>query len=59
VKTGSLGRVLLVAKVNGSGNHRLAKSAIELLDLLRDILKLSRIRLHQLDGQFGRDPSSL
>ena len=52
-------QLALVAKLNGSGNQQLAKSAVELLDIQHDMLKISRLRLQQLEDRFGKTPSSL
>jgi len=52
-------QLALVAKLNGSGNQQLAKSAVELLDIQHDMLKISRLRLQQLEDRFGKEPSSL
>ena len=52
-------QLVLVAKLNRGGNDRLTKSAIEFLDLERDILNISRTRLQQLEDRFGKTPSSL
>jgi hypothetical protein len=51
-------QLALVAKLDGSGNDQLAKDAVELLGLQRDILELSRMRLQQLEDQFGKEPSN-
>jgi hypothetical protein len=51
-------QLALVAKLDGRGNDQLAKRAVELLDLLRDILEFSRMRLQQLEDQFGKEPAS-
>jgi hypothetical protein len=52
-------QIALVTKLNGCGNAQLAKSAVELLDLQQDLLKLSKTRLQQLEDQFGKAPSPL
>ena len=51
-------QLALVAKWDSKGNDELAKLAVELLDLMRDILEFSRMRLQQLEDQFGKEPAS-
>jgi hypothetical protein len=51
-------QLALVAKLDGGGNDQLAKGAVELLDLQRDILEFSKMRLQQLEDRFGKEPPS-
>jgi len=49
----------LTAKLHAGGHDQLAASAVELLELFRDMLKFSRVRLRQLEAPAAKaaDPN--